>query len=67
MKPCRFAHVQQLEQENISLTFCMGQGCKVRPPACIPLQISRHLEVRLAEAEGIPNVRHWLRLIGLLL
>lgn len=61
---CRFAHAQQLKDVNISLTFHMASGMRARPPACIPLQVSRHLEARLAEAEGVSNVRHWLRLIG---
>lgn len=61
---CRFVHAQQLEESNISLTFHMGLGLRPRPPACIPLQLSRHLESRVAEVEGVANVRHWLRLIG---
>ena len=62
---CRFVHAQQLEDVNISLTFHMAGAMQARPPACIPLQVSPHLEARLAEAEGVSNVRHWLQLIGL--
>lgn len=61
---CRFVHAQQLEAMNVSLTFHMAMGLWPRPPACIPLQLSRHLECRLADAEGVANVRHWLQLIG---
>ncbi|KAL3143189.1 hypothetical protein ABBQ38_002046 [Trebouxia sp. C0009 RCD-2024] len=59
-----FVHAQQLETVNINLTFHMGMGLRARPPACIPLQLSRHLECRLANVEGVANVRHWLQLIG---
>lgn len=62
--PCRFVHAQQLEAMNVSLTFHMAMGLRPRPPACIPLQLSRHLECRLADVEGVANVRHWLHLIG---
>lgn len=61
---CRFVHAQQLEAMNVSLTFHMAMGLRPRPPACIPLQLSRHLECRLADVEGVANVRHWLQLIG---
>lgn len=61
---CRFVHAQQLETMNVSLTFHMAMGLRPRPPACIPLQLSRHLECRLADMEGVANVRHWLQLIG---
>jgi len=43
----------------------MGAGMQARPPACAPLQLSRHLEARVADLEGVSNVRHWLRLIGM--
>lgn len=61
---CRFVHAQQLEAMNVSLTFHMAMGLRPRPPACIPLQLSRHLECRVADVEGVANVRHWLHLIG---
>ena len=61
---CRFVHAQQLEAMNVSLTFHMAMGLRPRPPACIPLQLSRHLERRLADVEGVASVRHWLHLIG---
>ena len=62
---CRFVHAQCLEQENISLNVHMSMGLRAHPPACIPLQLSRHLEGRVAELEGVADVRHWLRLIGM--
>lgn len=62
--PCRFVHAQQLEAMNISLTFHLGMGWRARPPACIPLQLSRHLECRVANVEGVAHVRHWLQLLG---
>jgi hypothetical protein len=62
---CRFVHAQHLEESNISLMFHMGAGMRARPPACAPLQLSRHLEARVADLEGVSNVRHWLRLIGM--
>ena len=43
----------------------MGAGMRARPAACAPLQLSRHLEARVADLEGVSNVRHWLRLIGM--
>lgn len=36
----------------------------MRAPECIPLQLSRHLERRVADAEGVADVRHWLQLLG---
>ncbi|DBA69067.1 TPA: hypothetical protein ACH3X2_013228 [Trebouxia sp. C0005] len=59
-----FVHAQHLEESNISLLFHMGAGMRARPAACAPLQLSRHLEARVADLEGVSNVRHWLRLIG---
>ncbi|KAL0039566.1 hypothetical protein WJX77_002084 [Trebouxia sp. C0004] len=59
-----FVHAQHLEESNISLMFHMGAGMRARPPGCAPLQLSRHLEARVADLEGVSNVRHWLRLIG---
>ena len=61
---CRFVHAQQLEATSVSLTFHMAMGLRSRPPPCIPLQLSRHLECRVADVEGVANVRHWLHLIG---
>lgn len=63
--PRRLVHAQHLEESNISLMFHMGPGVRARPPACAPLQLSRHLEARVADLEGVSNVRHWLRLIGM--
>ncbi len=65
ISPCRFVHAQHLEESNINLMFHMGAGVRARPPACAPLQLSRHLEARVADLEGVANVRHWLRLIGM--
>ena len=39
-------------------------GARIRAPECVPLQVSRLLEERVADAEGIRDVRHWLSLIG---
>lgn len=39
-------------------------GARIRSPECVPLQVSRLLEERVAEAEGVNHVRHWLSLIG---
>lgn len=63
--PRRLVHAQHLEESNISLMSHMGPGVRARPPACAPLQLSRHLEARVADLEGVSNVRHWLRLIGM--
>lgn len=61
---CRFVHAQLLNDSNISLTFHMSGGGRPRGVDCIPLQLSRHLEMRVAEAEGLLDVRHWLQLLG---
>ena len=44
---------------------CAHAGERIRSEACVPLQVSRLLEERLAEAEGVQDVCHWLSLIGL--
>jgi hypothetical protein len=41
-------------------------GARIRSPECLPLQVSRLLEERVADAEKIRDVRHWLSLIGAL-
>lgn len=43
----------------------LAAGARTRSPECVPLQVSRLLEERVAEAEGIKDVRHWLSLIGI--
>lgn len=60
----RFAHVQHLEPECLSLSLHLSQGA--RPPAteATPLRVSRALEQRVADVEGPADVRHWLQLIG---
>ncbi|KAK9814645.1 hypothetical protein WJX72_009229 [[Myrmecia] bisecta] len=62
--PFWFAHVQQLEAVTATLVFHMHQGARLRAKDCIPLQVSRLLEDRMAHAEGIQHVRHWLQLIA---
>lgn len=42
----------------------LAAGARIRASDCVPLQISRLLEERIAEAEGVKDVRHWLSLIG---
>ncbi len=62
--PPRFAHVQHLEPECLSLSLHLAQGA--RPPVAdaTPLRLSRALEQRVADVEGPGDVRHWLQLIG---
>jgi hypothetical protein len=59
-----FAHVQELEAENVALRFALHPG--TRPPAAdaAPLRLSRALEERVAAAEGAARVRRWLCLIA---
>lgn len=49
-----------------SVTLCdQTAGARIRSPESVPLQVSRLLEERIAEAEhGVKDVRHWLSLIG---
>ena len=61
---CRFVHAQLLNDSSISLTLNMSGGACPRGRDSIPLQLSRHLEMRLADAEGLSDVRHWLQLLG---
>ena len=50
---CRFAHAQQLEAEGVSLSFYLHQGA--RPPArqSAELRLSRVVEERVADFEGL--------------
>jgi hypothetical protein len=48
-----------------SLPFCIRTaGARIRTRDSVPLQVSRLLEERVAEAEHVRDVRHWLSLIG---
>ena len=40
-------------------------GSRVRHAEAVPLQVARVLEERVASAEDVASVRHWLSLIGL--
>ncbi len=40
-------------------------GSRVRHAEAVPLQVARVLEERVAAAEDVTSVRHWLSLIGL--
>ncbi|KAK9844525.1 hypothetical protein WJX74_003603 [Apatococcus lobatus] len=62
--PFWFVHTQLLEKVNTTLQVNIAPGLRLRHPASIPLQVSRLLEERVAHAEGIPNVRQWLQLVG---
>ena len=61
---CRYAHVQLLEPENACLAFHLHQGSRAPAPASVLPRLSRVLEERVAVAEGVQDVRHWLQLIG---
>lgn len=60
-----FVHVQFLEKEDVALSIEVCQGSS-QPPGrdSIPLRVSRAIEERVAEFEGIGGVRRWLQLIG---
>ena len=45
------------------LINCLMSGCS-QLTTVRDVQVSRLLEERVAAAEGVPNVRHWLQLIG---
>ncbi|KAK9868843.1 hypothetical protein WJX84_005438 [Apatococcus fuscideae] len=62
--PYWFVHEQLLDGTNTALWINLAPGLRPRDPIAIPLQVSRLLEERVAAAEGVPNVRHWLQLIG---
>ena len=49
----RFVHAQHLEPENVSLSFTLQQG--LRPPArgSAELRLSRAMEERVADFEGV--------------
>ena len=62
--PHRFVHVQHLEAESLSLTFRLHQGSRPPTAAAAPLRLSRTVEERVADLEGLADVRHWMQLIG---
>lgn len=62
--PARFAHVQHLDPECLSLSLHLAQGGRPPSAEATPLRLSRALEQRVADVEGPGDVRHWLQLIG---
>ncbi|GAB4818813.1 hypothetical protein N2152v2_005859 [Parachlorella kessleri] len=59
-----FVHAQHLEAENVSLCFQLQQGARAPARDSAELRLSRHIEERVADFEGVQDVRHWLQLIG---
>ncbi|GMH34419.1 hypothetical protein BSKO_02253 [Bryopsis sp. KO-2023] len=55
-----FAHSQSLDDFNTSLTFHFDPCSRLRAEDCILLQVSRLLEQRVGEQEGIESMRKWL-------
>lgn len=58
-----FCHVQDLDALTVSLEVRAAAGQRLRPAAAAPLGVARLLESRVAQAEGAPDVRHWLKVI----
>ena len=58
-----FCHVQELDGPTLSLEMRLGAGQRLRPSVAAPVGVARLLERRIAEAEGAPDVRHWLQVI----
>ena len=66
MQPGVMTSASSCAEAKSSSTFghCLCAGTRLRAADSIPLQVSRLLEQRVAQAEGVRNVRHWLELIG---
>jgi len=59
-----FAHIQDLEAENVSLRIILHPGSRAPAQDAAPLRLSRALEERVAAVSGPAKVRRWLQLIG---
>lgn len=60
----RFAHMQDLDVGTTSLVFELGQGMRLQSREAMWLAISRLIEERVAQLQGVADLRHWLLLIG---
>ena len=50
---CRFAYVQELEPEGLTLSFHLLPGMRAPAPDTVALRLSRVLEERVADAESM--------------
>lgn len=58
--------MKPVSAEALGLLTCVRHvtGARIRAKEAIALQLSRLLEERVAAAEGVRNVHHWLSIIG---
>ena len=57
-------HEQGLSKEHITLDVRLAAGNRPRERQSAVLPVSRHIEERLAKAEGISHIKHWLKIIA---
>ena len=57
-------HEQGLSKEHITLDLRVAPGRRPRERHSALLPVSRHIEERLAKAEGIAHIKHWLKIIA---
>jgi hypothetical protein len=63
---CRWVQQQLKGAENLTLSFTMGVGYRVRPQPAIALRVSRLVEEVLGELQGPSKILHWLTIMGTL-
>ena len=61
---CRFAHTQDLDTGATTLAFELGQGMRLQSRDAMWLAISRLIEERVGQLQGVAEVRRWLLTIG---
>lgn len=64
MHACRFAHTQDLDTGATTLAFELGQGMRLQSRDAMWLAISRLIEERVGQLQGVADVRRWLLTIG---